>query len=97
MAGETKTTTDHQTIRRWAEDRGGSPARVRGTGGGEDPGMLRIDFPGGAGEDQIEHIPWDEWFQKFDQNRLAFVYEDEKADAESSTFFKLVKRERVRA
>lgn len=97
MAGETKTTTDHQTIRRWAEDRGGSPARVRGTGDGEDPGILRIDFPGGASEDQLEHIPWDEWFQKFDENKLAFVYQDEKADAEPSTFFKLVKRERAGA
>jgi hypothetical protein len=97
MAGESRTTTDHETIRRWAQARGGVPARVRGTGNGDDPGILRIDFPGGAGEDQLEHISWDEWFEKFDENNLAFLYQDEKADGEPSTFFKLVKRERVGA
>jgi hypothetical protein len=62
-----QTTTDHETIRRWVEERGGKPARVRGTGDGDDPGILRIDFPGGAGKDQLEHISWDEWFQKFEE------------------------------
>src|SRR4051794_34732042 len=43
---ESKTTTDHDEIRRWAEERGGRPATVEGTeGGGEDAGVLRIDFP----------------------------------------------------
>jgi hypothetical protein len=87
----TKKTTDHEEIRRWAEEHGGRPATVRGTGNGG-PGVLRIDFPGGAGEDQLEPISWDEWFRKFDDEGLAFVYQDEKADAEDSTFFKLVRR-----
>jgi hypothetical protein len=87
----TQTTRDHETIRRWVEERGGKPARVRGTGNNGDPGVLRIDFPGGAGEDELEHISWDEWFQKFDEQGLAFVYQDEKASGEGSTFFKLVK------
>jgi alkylation response protein AidB-like acyl-CoA dehydrogenase len=87
-----QTTTDHETIRRWVEERGGKPAAVRGTGDDGDPGILRIDFPGGAGEESLEHISWDEWFQKFDEQGLAFVYQDEKAGGEGSTFFKLVKR-----
>jgi hypothetical protein len=37
-----KTTTDHDEIREWAETRGGRPSRVRGTGDDEDPGMLRL-------------------------------------------------------
>ena len=89
---DTRTTTDHEEIRRWAEEHGGQPARVRGTGNEDDPGLLRIDFPGGAGEDQLEHISWDEWFQKFDENNLAFLYQERKATGEDSTFFKLVKR-----
>jgi hypothetical protein len=89
---KTKTTTDHDEIRRWAEERGGKPARVRGTGDGDDTGILRIDFPGGAGEDELEHISWDEWFQKFDEKDLAFLYQEEKASGEGSTFFKLVRR-----
>jgi alkylation response protein AidB-like acyl-CoA dehydrogenase len=94
MAGESKTTTDHETIRRWAEERGGKPASVRGTEAGGEPGVLRIDFPGGAGEDSLEHISWDEWFRKFEESGLAFLYQEEKAGGEGSTFFKLVNRER---
>jgi hypothetical protein len=92
---DTKTTTDHDIIRRWAEARGGRPARVRGTGDDDDPGVLRIDFPGGAGEEALEPISWDEWFEKFDEAGLAFLYQDEQADGESSTFFKLVERQRA--
>jgi hypothetical protein len=91
MASESKTTTDHETIRSWVEERDGKPASVRGTGDG-DAGVLRIDFPGGAGEDELEHISWDEWFEKFDQNNLAFLYQEEKKSGEGSTFFKLVNR-----
>jgi len=86
----TQSTRDHDTIRRWAEERDGRPASVRGTGDGEDAGILRIDFPGGAGEDQLEHIGWDEWFRKFDENDLEFLYQEEKQSGEGSTFFKLV-------
>jgi ABC-type nitrate/sulfonate/bicarbonate transport system substrate-binding protein len=87
----TKTTTDYAEIRRWVEEHGGTPAAVKGTGNG-DPGVLRIDFPGGAGEDELDHITWDEWFQKFDSENLAFLYQESKADGEDSTFFKLVRR-----
>jgi hypothetical protein len=90
---ESKTTTDHDEIRRWVEERGGKPAKVKGTeGGGDDPGILRIDFPGGAGEEQLEHISWDEWFEKFDEQGLAAVIQERKSDGDDSTFFKLVKR-----
>jgi hypothetical protein len=54
--------------------------------------MLRIDFPGGAGDDRLEHIDWDSWFRKFDDERLAFLYQEKKASGEDSTFFKLVER-----
>ena len=93
MASETKTTTDHEEIRRWAEERGGKPARVKSTGDDDDPGILRIDFPGGAGSESLEHISWDDWFEQFDRRNLAFLYQDEKASGEGSTFFKLVSRE----
>jgi len=88
-------TTDHDEIRRWAEDHGGTPARVRGTGDKDDPGILRIDFPGGAGEGELEQIDWDEWFEKFEQQKLAAVLQERKADGEPSTFIKLVKRDSV--
>ena len=90
---ESKTTTDHDEIRRWVEEHDGKPASVRGTEqGGEDAGILRIDFPGGAGEDELEHLEWGEWFAKFDESGLAFLYQERKADGSDSTFFKLVNR-----
>ena len=92
MSSESRTTTDHDEIRRWVEEHGGKPVRVKGTGSKNDPGVLRIDFPGGAGDDQFEPMDWDEWFQKFDENDLAFLYQTQKADGSDSTFFKLISR-----
>jgi hypothetical protein len=92
MAGESKTTTDHDTIKRWAQERDGHPATVRATEENGEPGVLRIDFPGGAGEDTLEHISWEDWFEKFEANELAFLYQEEKKSGEGSTFFKLVSR-----
>jgi hypothetical protein len=94
MPSESKshTTTDHREIRRWVESRDGRPAHVRGTGSGGDPGVLRIDFPGGAGGEDLEGVTWDEWFDKFDREELGFLYQERKADGSPSTFNKLVQR-----
>ncbi|WP_197679110.1 hypothetical protein [Auraticoccus monumenti] len=54
--------------------------------------MLRIDFPGGAGEDSLEHVDWETWFAAFEDSGLAFLYQSKKADGSDSTFFKLVSR-----
>lgn len=84
-----KTTTDHQTIKQWVEERGGAPARVKGTGSDAgDPGILRIDYPGFSGADSLEHIEWEEFFDAFEDNELAFLYQDEP----NSRFSKFVAR-----
>jgi hypothetical protein len=87
---ESKTTTDHDVIRRWVEEHGGTPAHVSDTGSNGDPGILRINFqePGGDDDDRLEEISWDDWFAAFDENGLAFLYSD---DGESR-FNKLVSR-----
>jgi len=70
-------TTDHATIRRWVESRGGHPALVVGAPG-EEAGILRLDLPGGyAGQEFLQPISWDDFFRRFDEKRLAFVYEEE--------------------
>ncbi|MGA0587380.1 hypothetical protein ACO2Q2_09680 [Dyella sp. KRB-257] len=91
MTSRSKTTTDHEEIRRWVEQHDGVPAKVKDTGSNEDPGILRIDFPGGASEEALEHVDWDVWFEKFDKSNVAFLYQQEKASGEDSTFFKLVR------
>ena len=88
---ESKTTTDHDEIRRWVEGRGGKPASVKGTGG-EEPGVLRIDFPGRGDEDSLKEISWDEFFDKFEKENLAFLYQEETKGGNESRFFKFVER-----
>ena len=88
---EAKTTTDHDEIRQWAEARGGRPASVKGTGGEDDAGILRINFPGGA-EDSLEDISWEQFFAAFEDNNLALLYQEETASGDESRFFKLVNR-----
>ena len=90
---QSTTTTDHDEIRRYVEERDGKPASVKGTGGDGDPGILRIDFPGGAGEESLEHIDWNEWFGKFDEQGLAAVLQERKSDGQPSTFMRLVSRD----
>ena len=93
MAGASKTTTDHDVIRKWVEERGGKPATVKRTGDEEEPGVLRIDFPGYSGKDSLEEISWDQFFEKFDEKNLAFLYQEQTRDGEESRFFKFVSRE----
>ena len=61
-----QTTTDHDEIQQWAEARGGKPSCVRGTGGKNDIGLMRIEFPGkpNANDDKLEEITWEEFFER---------------------------------
>jgi hypothetical protein len=91
---EGKTTIDHDEIREWAEERGGVPATVKGTGRGKgkagETGILRLDFE--PRDEELEEIGWDEFFEKFDKEKLAFLYQDETADGSTSRFHKFVNR-----
>ncbi|MDQ6704462.1 MAG: ferritin-like domain-containing protein, partial [Acidobacteriota bacterium] len=91
------TTTDHDEIRQWAEARGAHPACVRGTGKKGGVGMIRLDFPGFSGEKSLQEISWDEWFQSFDDNDLALVYQEETVEGQKSNFNKLVSRKTVQS
>ena len=84
-----KVTTDQDEIRRWVEERGGHPAHVKGTNEDEGVGILRIDYPGFSGEDTLEQISWEEFFKSFEENKLAFLYDDDK----ESRFSKLISRD----
>lgn len=93
MASESKTTTNHNEIKKWAESRGGKPATVKSTESNNEAGVLRIDFPGYSGAGSLEEISWDEFFKKFDEKNLAFLYQDHTSSGEESRFFKLVSRD----
>lgn len=86
---ESNTTTDHEKIKQWIEERGGVPSHVKGTGTGGDPGVLRIDFPE---DENLEAISWDDFFEKFDESNLAFLYQEKTADGKMSRFSKFIQR-----
>ncbi len=87
---ESRTTTDHEIIRKWANDRQGRPATVKATGDDGHAGVLRIDF--GPRDERLDDIGWDEFFQKFDESDLAFLYQDRTKDGKVSRFHKFVRR-----
>src|SRR3954447_6617432 len=92
---EAKITTDHDTIRKWAEARGGKPAVVRSTHGKGGTGIIRLEFPNApnANDDALEEISWEEFFEKFDESGLAFLHEEKAAEGQRSNFNKLIGRE----
>ncbi len=89
--------TDHDEIRQWAEERGGTPACVRGTGNRGDIGVLRLDFPGYSGEETLQPISWDDWFEKFDERKLALIVQDRTGGGQKSNFNKLIGRPKTKS
>jgi hypothetical protein len=85
-----KQTTDHATIRKWAEQRGGVPTEVSGTEGKDETGILRFDFE--PKDKDLENIDWDRFFRKFDEKKLSFLYEEKTDDGKASRFHKFVSR-----
>ncbi len=97
--GGSVTTTDHAAIKAWAEARGGRPAAVEGTGGGDDVGIIRLEFPGATNADdsKLDEVDWEPFFEKFDASGLAMVYQETTAAGEQSNFNRFVKRETAAA
>lgn len=77
-------TRDHETIRSWAEVRGGRPAVIEGTQ------ILRVDFS--EPEEKLSSVTWDEFFKTFDARRLEFLYQVHTQDGQLSRFRKFVAR-----
>lgn len=86
--GRSLITTDHDVIRKWAEERDAKPATVPGTEHEGRAGVLRLDFPGYGGGD-LQEISWDDWFETFDERNLNFIYQEHKKDGKQSNFFRL--------
>jgi len=86
-----ETTTDHDTIRKWAETHGGKPAAVDGTYTNGTVGIIRIMFPNGSQThpESLVEISWDEFFAKFEERELALIYEHE------GRFGKIVNRDGI--
>ena len=91
-SSSSKTTTDLKEIKKWAEERDGKPSIVKSTANDKEGGdVLRINFPGYSGEDSLEEVSWEEWYETFKDRDLAFLYQEETAGGKESRFFKLIK------
>ena len=55
--------------------------------------MLRIDFD--EAEENLAETSWDEFFETFDANGLAFLYQDNTASGRKSRFNKFVSRDSI--
>ncbi len=96
---DTKVTVDHNTIKAWAKQFGGKPEILDDKEAKGDEVTIRINFPGITDESFIpdnlseEDISWDEFFQKFDAQDLAFEYTDKKQINDPSAAYHFIKRE----
>lgn len=88
---ESKISTDHETVRKWAEQRGGVPSMVKGTGE-KGVGIIRFDFPPLGTKENLEHISWEEFFKIFESKDLALLYQEKTKEGEESRFNKFVGR-----
>ena len=79
-----KLTADHAEIRRWVEQHGGHPGLVEAADGRE---RLAVAF----NRDDCRRVSWDEFFERFDRESLAFAYNPD-ANGESASSAKLVSR-----
>lgn len=82
-------TTNHETIREWAERKGGKPAAVARTHQSGDVGIVRIMFPDvpEPAHQVLKEISWDEFFKEFELRKLALLYD------EDSLFSKIIGRD----
>jgi hypothetical protein len=86
-----RTTTNHEAIRKWAEKRGGHPTSVTGTEHGkETAGVLRLDF--GVKDEKLHPVDWAAFFDKFEESNLAFLYQDRTSNGKISRFHKFIHR-----
>jgi hypothetical protein len=77
-------TADHAEIRRWVEEHGGYPGLVEAADGRD---RLAVAF----GSEDGPRVSWDEFFERFDRESLAFAY-DPDGNGDSVTSAKLVSR-----
>ncbi|HEX6771082.1 MAG TPA: hypothetical protein VF126_03590 [Acidobacteriaceae bacterium] len=90
-----RTTQDHDEIRRWAEARHAVPCEVASTRQDGEAGILRLCFPKSRNRNDaaLHEIDWNQFFEKFDQNGLSMVYQEKTAGGARSNFNKLIHAE----
>jgi len=91
MTQKTNKTTEHSTIKKWAESRGGKPSVVLKNGIQTE--NIRLSIPGTESDkEDLQEISWTEWFNLFEENQLELIYQIEDDKGNPNNFYQLVKR-----
>jgi hypothetical protein len=82
---EHKVTTKHEEIKSWAEKHKAVPELIDDIDSTGDIIGIRLEFPGHKDDfimDETKHrkVTWEDWFERFEEMKLAFVYEENKKD-----------------
>lgn len=89
---ENKKTTDKTLIQKWAEARRGIPVYIPDVHQ-EAGGKLRICFKITHNQHMQRHvISWEKFFQLFDEQQLALIYQENKYNGDRSIYCELVNR-----
>lgn len=94
-----KITTDHNEIKIWVEKYQGKPEVIDHPSAQGDTVGLRINFPGSNDEEylssdtQPKYIPWDKFFEIFEEQELAFMYTDAEKMPDPSYAYRFIKRD----
>lgn len=90
-----KYTADNDEIRAWMEEHGALPAVLKETSdnGEESPDMLQISF--NPNDPNMKEMDWEEFFERFENENLALVYDDATPKGEIPEF-ELTDRTRAR-
>lgn len=83
-------TTDHEHIRRWVDDLGGTPSAVP-LDAAEDPGLLRFEFSDDD-DGPFESLDWETFFERFEADELALLYRTPDEDEDPSQCYELTDR-----
>ena len=87
MFAQGKITTDRNVIEKWAKARHGWPAIVRTATNVGVEMALSIVFPDGEDRESANKISWEEFFEKFDQQNLVFMYREKDPNQKLSRYF----------
>lgn len=70
-------TTDHVEIRHWAQTHNAVPVEVLPDHVDSEPATLRLVLAAQGNRPGLTEISWDEFFVKFDELGLTFVYDND--------------------
>ena len=87
MFAQGKATTDPSLIKKWAEARRATPAVIRKFTSDGMEMVLSFLFPDINIDEVVTRLSWEEFFEKFNQQRLVFVYEDSDRNQKASRYF----------